>query len=532
MTKKTLLNFAKMARRPAILLAALFLPAALVAETIVVFHTSDIHSWYFSRPAKWMKDNPERMIGGFPALASLVKKEEKPYILLDSGDLFQGTPEGWITKGEASAVLMNELGYSASVVGNHEYDYGEKSLIDNFVEKADFPLLGANVYFKKNGKLASYLKPYTVVKKAGKKIAVLGIAGSHTSHSTLPSNVKHLDFRDEAAEAKKWSEKIMKDEKPDVLICLFHNGLALANGILDISTRTFTDAEASVYPSLRLARTAPEIDVILGGHIHTGYLKGYWDEKSKTFITESYWGLTHVNRIELEFDDKSGKFLKAESRLLPLWTDETGLDDKTLEKLNKIRERTAEKMDVKIGEAESDITRRTTGNFYDSPIGNWMTDVTRDYARSDMAFQNTHGIRSDIWKGDITLRDIFQVMPFDNTLVKVTMTGKQVKKLITDNLCADYSKMQVSGLTVKFKTGENGKPDDVKIFRDSKPVDPDDKFSVVTNNYLTSGGSGGDAFAEGEKMENTMKPIRDILIESIRENSPLDAPETGRIEKF
>jgi len=96
----------------------LFFAVQVSAKTITIYHTTDVHGWYSARPARWNKDNPVRAIGGFPALAALLKKETNPYILLDGGDMFQGTPEGALTKGMASVTLMNQLGYGAVVVGN------------------------------------------------------------------------------------------------------------------------------------------------------------------------------------------------------------------------------------------------------------------------------------------------------------------------------------------------------------------------------------------------------------------------------
>ncbi|HOW90614.1 MAG TPA: metallophosphoesterase, partial [Elusimicrobiales bacterium] len=146
----------------------LSLVPGLSALTISVYHTSDVHGWYSPRPAKWDKENSTRSVGGFPAFASLIEADKNPRILLDSGDTFQGTPEGTLTRGLASAALMNELGYSAAVVGNHEYDYGE-DVIRQMVTRSSFPWLGANVAVKKSGTIPDYLKPYTIIERGGKK---------------------------------------------------------------------------------------------------------------------------------------------------------------------------------------------------------------------------------------------------------------------------------------------------------------------------------------------------------------------------
>lgn len=126
------------------------------AAIVAVYHTSDAHGWYSARPAQWDKENSTRSIGGFAALSALLKKETTPYILLDSGDMFQGTPEGILTKGMASIALMNQLGYAAGVPGNHDFDYGESNL-KVLVAGAAFPFLGANVYGKAAGSRVDYL---------------------------------------------------------------------------------------------------------------------------------------------------------------------------------------------------------------------------------------------------------------------------------------------------------------------------------------------------------------------------------------
>jgi len=143
------------------------------AAVIAVYHTSDAHGWYSARPARWDNENPNRPIGGFAALSALLKQETAPYLLLDSGDMFQGTPEGILTKGMASIMLMNQLDYAAAVPGNHDYDYGEPNL-KVLVSSAAFPFLGANLYQKAGGAHADYLKPYTFIEKDGRRIAVLG----------------------------------------------------------------------------------------------------------------------------------------------------------------------------------------------------------------------------------------------------------------------------------------------------------------------------------------------------------------------
>ncbi len=508
-------------------LLLLLCPASSWALTVSVYHTSDVHGWYFSRPAKWDKQNSTRTIGGFAALSALVKADKNPTLLLDSGDTFQGTPEGTLTKGLATAEMMRLLGYSAATVGNHDYDYTEANL-RVVISSSTLPWLGANVYQADGGKPAPYLEPYKVFTKGGKRIAVIGIAGRHTATSTLPANVKHLDFRDEAAEAARWARHVRETEKPDAVIVLAHLGFGGdAYGRVDVSTWTPKPDQAS-YGTLAIARAAKP-DVIFGGHIHTALLKGFRDTESGSLLAESGTGLTDVTRVTLEFDDATGELKSSSAELVPLWTDVTGEDPAVLAALAKYTEQVNREMGKVVGRSEADLGVSKTG--LDSNIGNWFADAMRRQARTDAAFQNTAGIRAELRKGDILLRDVFQVMPFENTLVVLTMTGDQVVRLIADNLRGGSSKLQLSGLKVKFRQTPEG-PRDIAVEFGGKPLAPGQKITVATNNYLTTGGTGGKVFSEAEKSEDTMLPIRDLLIRDIGQNPVKAAPEGGRITRL
>jgi len=511
------------------LIAALILslPVSAWSLTVSVYHTSDVHGWYSARPAKWDKENSTRTIGGFPALSALVNADKGPHILLDSGDTFQGTPEGNLTKGLATVKMMNLLGYSAAEIGNHDYDYTENNL-RAMVKASAFPWLGANVYVKETGANPDYLKPYTIIEKAGKRIAVIGIAGRHTATSTLPANVRHLEFRDEAKEAAFWTGEVRKKEHPDAVILLVHLGFgADLYGKVDISTWTFTAAQTA-YGTLPIARAAKP-EVLLGGHNHVGMEKGYYDKESGTLLSESYFGLTSVTKVNLQFDDSTDKFKSASAELIPLWTDRTGEDPAVTAELKGFSAEVEKEMGTPISESAADLGNSSTG--LDSPIGNWFADAMRRQSGADVAFQNTAGIRSDLKKGPVCVRDIFQVMPFENTLVKLTMTGEQIKRLMADNLRGGFSKLQISGLKVSFRKTETG-PQDIKLERNGAEIRPDEKLSVATNNYLTTGGTGGKAFDEAGKAEDTMVPIRDLLLKDIKEHPVTAAPEGGRIVRL
>lgn len=510
--------------RPLLSAALLLCAAASYAAKVAVYHTSDVHGWYSARPALWDKENSTRTIGGFPALASLLAREELPYLLLDSGDMFQGTPEGILTKGMASAVLMNQLGYAAAVPGNHDYDYGEAPL-KAMVSSAAFAMLGANVYVKGTGAPAPYLKPYVVLERGGRKIAVLGLMNGYTSTLTFPPYVKHLEFRDEAAAAARLLPELKK-AGADAVIAIAHLGLSdeLSLKRLDISTWTFP-ADGG---TLRVARGAPGIDLILGGHNHAAFLKGWRDPVSGTWLGESGYGLSYVTRAELDFDDGTAKLKGIKVENLPLWTDETGEDPAVIKTVAGFGADVEREMGQAVGAALGDLGFSPEG--LDSAIGNWGCDVTRAAAGTDLAFQNTKGIRSEIRKGEVRLRDLYQAVPFDNTVVTMRLTGAQIKRMLADNIYNGRSLMQVSGLEVAFK-GVSGRPAEVRIYRGGREIGDAEEFTVATNSYLAGGGDGGGVFSNGKDLKDTLLPVRDMLIDAFKAG-PVSPPATGRIRRL
>ena len=419
---------------------------------------------------------------------------------------------------------MNQLGYSAVVPGNHDFDFGEANL-KVLVSSASFPFLGANLYRKDTGAGPAYLKPYTIVEKGGRRLAVLGIVGKHTATSTLPDNVKHMSFRDEAAEAARWLPAVRR-QNPDAVIVLTHWGLDedLSLKRVDISTWAFSPPPPG---TLGVARAAEGIDLVLGGHNHAAFLKGYHDPVSGAWLAESGYGLSYVTRAELTFDDATGKLTGTKVAVLPLWVDQTSQEPKVLKTIAGFNAAVEKAMGRVVGRAASDLPFAPDG--LDSSLGSWLCDVTRKAVRTDMAFQNTKGLRAEIKKGPVRLRDLYQVMPFDNTVVTMRLTGAQLKQLMADNL-RHISFMQLSGLEVEFKPGAFDIPASIRLTRDGRELDPLKEYTVATNNYLAFGGNGGDVFAGGKDVKDTLIPVRDVMLKAFRAGV-VTAPKPGRIRR-
>ena len=551
-----------------ILLAlAMAIPAS--AETVVIYHTSDVHGGCSVHQAK--RNGEQKDIGGFAALSALVQKEKNPYMLLDSGDTFQGTPEGNFSKGMATVELMNQLGYSAMVPGNHDFDYG-MDVLKNMAKHFNFPVLATNMYSKATKKTPGFMYPYIIRIVGGHKIAILGIVGTHTATSTLPANVKDYYFGNEAQEALKWVKIITKTEKPDAIIVLAHIGLGGPFGGKRVNPKITPDLEKEMEKSgtLAVARAIKGYPaVIMGGHNHTGLNTSYKDEKSGILLVESGSSLYNVSRVELEFDDNTGKLINTSGKLVELWLEDlkdpesaaayekasaalkeawdnnTGGNAAIQPIIKKYKDSADAVMNQEISYTNVALDRNFRNPGIDNMAGDWFADAMRRQTKSDIGVQNSGGVRTNIAKGKITYRDIYQIMPFDNTLVVTELTGKQVFDMVNDSIHLKggnpTTTLQFSGLRAEWKISEAdaSKTEVIKVELcgttcDSEnpvfsPVDYSAKYRVATNNYLVGGGNGGKIIGQGKVTENNERVLRDYLIDDLKENPVKTAPIGPRL---
>ena len=551
-----------------ILALAMAIPAS--AETVVIYHTSDVHGGYAVHQAK--RNGVQKDIGGFAALSALVQKEKNPYLLLDSGDTFQGTPEGNFSKGMATVELMNQLGYSAMVPGNHDFDYG-MDVLKNMAKHFNFPVLATNMYSKATKKTPGFMYPYIIRIVGGHKIAILGIVGTHTATSTLPANVKDYYFGNEAQEALKWVKIITKTEKPDAIIVLAHIGLGGPFGSKRVNPKITADLEKEMAKSgtLAVARAIKGYPaVIMGGHNHTALTTSYKDEQSGILLVESGSSLYNTSRVELEFDDKTGKLINTSGKLVELWTEDlkdpaaasayekaaanlkdaweksTGGNAAIQPIIKKYKDSADEVMNQEISYTAVELHRNFRNPGIDSMAGDWFADAMRRQSKTDIGVQNSGGVRTSIAAGKITYRDIYQIMPFDNTLVVTELTGKQVFDMVNDSIHLKggnpSTTLQFSGLRAEWKIVNADGADRTEVIKvelcgktcDSanpvfSPVDFSAKYRVATNNYLVGGGNGGKIIGQGKVVEDNERVLRDYLIDDLKANPVKAAPIGPRL---
>lgn len=269
-------------------------------EKLVILHTNDTHS-----RIEPFDSGEYKGFGGISARKQLideVRSAEKNVLLLDSGDIFQGTPYFNLFNGELEIKAMSMLGYDASTMGNHDFDLG----IDNFVKQhqfASFPFINCN-YDTHDTNLNGILRPYKIFHRGSIKIGVLGM-GINLDGLVPRANYGNLKYLDPIAESQKIAKILKYDEKCDIVIALSHLGYSYND------EKTVSD--------IQVAERVEHIDIILGGHTHT-FMKCpkmiQKDEKKFVIIHQVGFAGINLGKIEVYFNKDKNRIEKNSSNLL------------------------------------------------------------------------------------------------------------------------------------------------------------------------------------------------------------------------
>lgn len=477
---------------------------------LVIFHTNDVHGWIMARKSQRPADDG-RMVGGAAAFKSLVERYKGPKLVLDAGDWFQGTPEGNVTKGDASVDVFNAVGYDAVEIGNHDFDFGEANL-RRLIRGLKMPVLGANIYEEKTGKRAPFVKPWIVKNVDGVKVGIFGLLTTNMRNLTFPENYAGLRFRREIDEARE-QVRALKKQGATVIIALTHIGHE------EPTMSKFEGDET-------LAAEVPGIDVIVGGHSHSFLRDPQHDPKNGTLIVQAGSYLWVAGRVDLEIDPKTKRVLSSRGRLISLDPDKVGEDPAVAAVVKRRSDEVSKVYDVVIATAQAALTRSRDG---ESSLGDWMTDCERGWAHADLAIQNAGGIRSDMAQGPVTMREIFNIMPFDNRVVELNMDGKLVERLLDHGVDRTKGMVQVSGAAFIYdRDAAPGKRLENAMV-DGRRLDPSATYKVATIDFLVKGGDGYTPFSRAEKTVETRTLLRDVLRECAVKQGLIRPPSGGRM---
>ena len=502
------------------------------ADSLVILHTNDIHSHLlpFTR-------NDPTLVGGAAARAALIEREralDPDLLLLDAGDIVQGTPAYNLFRGVPDTRAMSLMHYDAIALGNHDLDDGPAAWL-SLRSLANYPVLSANVFAAAESSWASGLtepvpddvrrgarwvggapvldttplrflaKPYVIRSWHGRKIAILGLTTDRIVNIVRISANRGVAVADPIAVARWYVPRLR--EQADYVIALTHLGV--------------DDDRA-------LARRVPEIDLIVGGHSHTRLESAVFAGQGTIpggpgvpIVQTGAWG-DRLGRSVLYL--AGGRPAGFSYELLNVRAAD-GEDPALVSMLKPVADSVEATMGATIYSSSERVSMPRREDI-ETAIGNFAAEVLRETAGADVGVMNTGGIRAPIPKGPVTVADVYSTFPFDNTIVVVPMRGSDLRRLL-DFVARRVGKSdfgQVSGVRFAI-TGDYAS--DIRV--GGRPLDNDHVYRVATIDFLYEGGAGYGIFRQAGPSEPTGLFQNEAAVSFLRRHPDYAFRTDGRI---
>jgi 5'-nucleotidase len=510
-------------------------PARGRAVTISIVGTNDLHGALERLP----------LFAGFVAnLRAARAADGGGVVLVDGGDLFQGTLESNLGEGAEVVQAYNRLGYAGVAIGNHEFDYGPvgpavtptgpgddpRGALKARASEAKFPFLASNIVDNATGSriLWPNMPGSTMIEVAGVKIGIIGASTESTPNTTMPANFAGLRISP-AAQAIADHATALRGQGARIIIATMHIGTRCKEFDRPDDTSSCDRREELFRLLGDLPRGA--VDVIVGGHTHAGVahlLDGIP-------VIESYSSGRAFGRVDLTLGpdgkiadvhiDKPHLMCPVDKNFNPVPVADCHPDDYEgkpvtpdpgIQKIvDAALARAGARRQEKLGVVLASIVKRAWAT--ESPEGNLFTDLMLE-ARPDahVALANGGGLRADLPAGTLTYGALFEAMPFDNRFAIVELTGKDLRTLVAANLARDGGILSWAGLTARARC-RSGKLD-VQIHVRGKPLDDSASYKLATSDFLASGGDGviGRLQLPETKIQVTNTIIREALADVLR----------------
>lgn len=506
-----------MKRTTLLLTICLLIPAIMQAKketvTLHIIETSDVHGCFFP----WDFINKQPMKGTLARLSTYVSnvRRENPdgVILLENGDILQGQPINYFynyintEKTNIAAQCINYLKYDAQNWGNHDTETGHPCY-DKWGKEVNAPVLGANVIDRKTGK--PYLKPYTIIERQGIRVAIIGMITPAIPNWLTEDLWSGLEFQDMVACARQWMETVKKEEKPDLIIGLFHAGL---NG--GISTAGYEEDASE-----RVAKEVPGFDAVLFGHDHRVYNGRVLNTENKEVVlcnpASNAQNAVDVT-VTITRDGKKIFSKTVERNIIDIR--DMDIDAGFMEHFAKDIEEVKQWADRKIGTTDKTITTRDCF-FGSSAFTDLVHNLQMSITGADISFNAPLTFNTTLAKGDITVADMFKLYKFENQLYTMMLSGEEVKKhlemsydmwvntmtspddhimMIDNTSTGDNQRSGFKNMTFNFDsaagiiyTVDVTKPYGQKVniisMADGTPFDQKKMYKVAVNSYRGNGG--------------------------------------------
>jgi 2',3'-cyclic-nucleotide 2'-phosphodiesterase (5'-nucleotidase family) len=517
-----------MKRTLTILLAIAFL-ASCSAPTeliITVIGTNDVHGQLIQTEERGGIATVSGYVG---AVRNAREQDGGGVLLIDAGDMWQGTLESNLSEGAAMVSAYNALGYTAAAIGNHEFDFGPigpqaipSSDEDDPVEalkqratEADFPLLAANLIDANTGFRVDWenVHPSVLVDVNGVKVGIVGVTTSNALQRTIAANVRELRIAPLVPAIKEQANKLRKEGATLVIVTAHAGGMCTEfDNPNDLSSCVGT---AEIFEVAR-ALPAGLVDHIIAGHVHQGVAHIV----NGISITSSYSSTRAFSRVDFSVDRSSGNVISR--RVYPPHPVVAGAEyegqviqtNAEVEMIaERARQRAKDQKEAKIGiRLETPFT--LSGNP-ESTLGNLFTDALLAETDVDVVIHNVAGgLRQNLPAGELTFGDVYQLSPFENRLVILNLTGAEIRQIIAEQV---HRRIRIGFSGMRAAVACNSAEMTVALhFADGREILDSDSVTVAVNDYIALGGD--DILTSvtpegGYLIDNSLPLTRDVFID-------------------
>lgn len=431
------------------LLAALLLSTSAFAEvrTLTILHTNDLHA----------RLTPlENGSGGFAYLAAALQRERagcNDCILLNAGDLVQGSPVSTIFHGLPVFEIANLFGFDASTLGNHEFDYGWPQA-KKFLQTARYPIVSSNIENDKGQPFTE--KPYVILNVNGLRVAVVGAMTDRLRPLTTPKLLENWRTTPVVETARKRAREAR--DRADLVVLLAHITGDEENAFLD---------------------TAPELPVLVTGHIHRG-MEQPIARNGRVLVRVRGYG-EEFGRLELQVDTEKKAPVSWEWKRIPVDSKKLAPDPEVARLVKHWEDEVTARVDAPLA-----VSKRA---FNKAEVKQLIERAIREQTGADFAFMNMGGVRDILPQGQLLVRHIWNIMPFDNTIVIGTFKGRDLPAAV------------LGGRT----------------------VEPGREYTLGVSDYTAANQEGaGSLSAKGLSFPNDVGLMRDLLVDWFRKKKVIE----------
>lgn len=507
--------------------AALALTAGMAAAEykLTILHTNDFHARFepiskYDGPCSAEDNGAGECFGGSARMMTAIadaRAKTNNSILVDGGDQFQGTLFYTYYKGMLAAEMMNQMGYDAMTVGNHEFDDGPEVLA-GFMAAVKFPVLMSNADVSAEPLLADTLAKSTVIERGGEKLGLIGLTPEDTDELASPGD--NITFSDPVAAVQGEVDKLTA-EGVNKIIVLSHSGYGVDQ---------------------RVAAETTGVDVIVGGHSNT-LLSNTNDRAAgpyptmvgDTAIVQAYAYGKFLGTLDVTFDD-AGNITATSGEPMVLdaaVTEDEGTVARIAEAakpLEEIRSKVVTSIEEPLG------GDRAVCRAQECSMGTLIADAMLARVRDqgiEVAIQNGGGIRASIDAGEVTMGEVLTVLPFQNTLSTFQVRGEVLIAALENGVSQVGEGAgrfpQVAGLTFAFDGSADAGSRVSDVMVGGAAIELDKVYGVVSNNYVRNGGDGYDMFKSAANAYDFGPDLADVTAEYLAENAPYKPFTDGRI---